>query len=184
MLDRRLRCLMAYVRARLRRALGQSDDDEIARLVCARQASAYVSTARLDVTLSLAELPIFIRLVGLDRDPGWIPAAGRSAVFGLRVSVCRNRNLPTSRPDLWRTSSSTATPPSCRSSPDWRMCGTLDAAVAQFPFLADYCAELAARGLADLKREASALGCAAGSAQLGGRHRRPSAVAGTARDST
>ena len=33
------------------------------------------------VRLPLAELPIAIRLAGLDRDPGWIPAAGRSVAF-------------------------------------------------------------------------------------------------------
>ena len=80
-LERWLSCLMPYVRARLRRALGQLDNYEIARLVCAHQASVRISTARLDVFLSLADLPIAIRLAGLDRDPGWIPAAGRSVAF-------------------------------------------------------------------------------------------------------
>jgi hypothetical protein len=80
-LEHWLSCLMPYLRARLRRALGQLDDHEIAGLVCAYQASVCVSTARLDVLLSLADLPIAIRLAGLDRDPGWIPAAGRSVAF-------------------------------------------------------------------------------------------------------
>jgi len=33
------------------------------------------------VRLSLTELPLEIRLAGLDRDPGWIPAAGRFLAF-------------------------------------------------------------------------------------------------------
>ena len=37
---------------------------------------------RLSVSeLSLAALPIAIRLAGLDRDPGWIPAAGHAVAF-------------------------------------------------------------------------------------------------------
>ena len=31
---------------------------------------------RLDLHFALAELPLAVRLAGLDRDPGWIPAAG------------------------------------------------------------------------------------------------------------
>jgi hypothetical protein len=72
---------MPYVRARLRRALDQDDDRAVAGLVCAHRARVRVSTARLDIDLSLADLPIAIRLAGLDRDPGWIPAAGRSVAF-------------------------------------------------------------------------------------------------------
>jgi len=37
--------------------------------------------AHLDVYFSLAAHPIEIRLAGLDRDPGWIPAAGRHVAF-------------------------------------------------------------------------------------------------------
>jgi hypothetical protein len=80
-LARWLGWLLPYIRARLRRALGQHDDIALAQLVCAHRASVRVSTARLDIVLSLAELPIAIRLAGLDRDPGWIPAAGRSVAF-------------------------------------------------------------------------------------------------------
>jgi hypothetical protein len=34
--------------------------------------------AGVDVHLGLDDLPISLRVAGLDRDPGWIPAAGRS----------------------------------------------------------------------------------------------------------
>ena len=40
-----------------------------------------VSETRLDVTFALARLPLEVRLSGLDRDPGWVPAAGRRVAF-------------------------------------------------------------------------------------------------------
>ena len=36
---------------------------------------------RLDLYFSLAELPLAVRLSGLDRDPGWIPTAGCDVRF-------------------------------------------------------------------------------------------------------
>ncbi len=36
---------------------------------------------RLEVHLSLERLPVAVRVAGLDRDPGWIPAAGRDLRF-------------------------------------------------------------------------------------------------------
>lgn len=36
---------------------------------------------RVDMFFSLAELPLAVRLAGLDRDPGWIPAAGCDVHF-------------------------------------------------------------------------------------------------------
>jgi hypothetical protein len=44
----------------------------------------HISPSHVDVVLSLAELPVEIRLAGLDRDPGWIPAAGRYLAFHFR----------------------------------------------------------------------------------------------------
>jgi hypothetical protein len=35
----------------------------------------------LEVGFSLETYPLEIRLAGLDRDPGWIPAAGRTVRF-------------------------------------------------------------------------------------------------------
>lgn len=40
---------------------------------------------RVDVHLSLLDLPLRIRIAGLDRDPGWIPAAGRDVRFHFEV---------------------------------------------------------------------------------------------------
>jgi hypothetical protein len=73
--------LLPYVRARLGRALGVSRARALGRLVCAHRARVSVNATRLDATFSLAGLPLEVRLAGLDRDPGWVPAAGRHIVF-------------------------------------------------------------------------------------------------------
>jgi len=73
--------LMPYVRARLRQALGLSEDEDPGPIVCRHPARVCVTPTHLDVYLSLAELPIAIRLSGLDRDPGWVPAAGKYIAF-------------------------------------------------------------------------------------------------------
>ena len=80
-LERWLARLMPYVRARLQRALGVADTDELARVVCEQQARVCVTATHLDIFLALATLPIAIRLAGLDRNPGWVPAAGRYIAF-------------------------------------------------------------------------------------------------------
>ena len=36
---------------------------------------------RVDLRLPLDRLPLAVRLAGLDRDPGWIPAAGADFRF-------------------------------------------------------------------------------------------------------
>jgi hypothetical protein len=40
-----------------------------------------VTDTRVDIVIQLAEHAIEVRLAGLDRDPGWIPAAGRDVRF-------------------------------------------------------------------------------------------------------
>ena len=79
-----LNWLMPYVRARLCRALGLASVDDLPGLLCRHRASVRVTATHLDIFLSLQELPIEIRLSGLDRDPGWIPAAGRFVAFHFR----------------------------------------------------------------------------------------------------
>jgi hypothetical protein len=69
------------VRARLCRALGVRGACAAGRLVCEHRARVSVTATRLDVTLALAGLPLEVRLSGLDRDPGWTPAAGRNVAF-------------------------------------------------------------------------------------------------------
>lgn len=80
-LARWLTWLLPYLEARLALALGAEDPTAAPNLVCRHRARIEISATALDVHLSLAELPITLRIAGLDRDPGWIPAAGRSVAF-------------------------------------------------------------------------------------------------------
>ena len=73
--------LMPYVRARLRKGLGLEAEDDPGPIVCRHPARVCLTPAHFDVYFSLAELPIAIRLSGLDRNPGWVPAAGRFIAF-------------------------------------------------------------------------------------------------------
>jgi hypothetical protein len=70
--------LACYAQARLALALGGAD--EVARAL-ALPAHIYAGDVRLDLVFSLNELPIAVRLAGLDRNPGWVPAAGRDIRF-------------------------------------------------------------------------------------------------------
>lgn len=70
--------IAGYLRARLMRALGRED---AAQLLCRIPARLRITLAHLHVFIRLDEHPIEIRLAGLDRDPGWIPAAGRYVAF-------------------------------------------------------------------------------------------------------
>jgi hypothetical protein len=71
--------LMSIIRPRLQLALGVSTD-ELPRYFKQR-ARLVVSAVNFDAYFALADLPIEIRLSGLDRDPGWVPAAGRTVRF-------------------------------------------------------------------------------------------------------
>jgi hypothetical protein len=76
-----LRWLLDFLRARVAMALGLDDPVAVPAFLCRHNADVGVSGTRVDVYLSLAELPLPIRIAGLDRDAGWIPAAGRSLHF-------------------------------------------------------------------------------------------------------
>jgi hypothetical protein len=78
--------MLATVEARLVAALGLEEgmDEEpslMPRLLCRHRARVAVSATHVDVYLSLADLPLEIRYSGLDRDAGWVPAAGRYLTF-------------------------------------------------------------------------------------------------------
>jgi len=79
--ERWLDRLLPYVRTRLARALGASETESVGWTLCQARARIFVTADRLDVMLPLQEHPIAIRLAGLDRDPGWVPAAGRFVAF-------------------------------------------------------------------------------------------------------
>jgi hypothetical protein len=80
-LQRWVRWMASYFRARLLRALGR---DDAVSLLCGRPARVVLTLTHVDVTFSLDRHPIEIRMSGLDRDPGWIPAAGRYVSFHFR----------------------------------------------------------------------------------------------------
>jgi hypothetical protein len=80
-LQRWVAWLTLYARARLKRGLGVVDEDRLSRLLFGHRARVCVTRTHVDVCFSLDELPIEIRLSGLDRDPGWVPAAGRFIAF-------------------------------------------------------------------------------------------------------
>jgi hypothetical protein len=73
--------LLPYIHARLRKALGWEKSETLAAEWWRQKASVVVTATLLDINLKLAELPIEFRLAGLDRDPGWVPAAGRFISF-------------------------------------------------------------------------------------------------------
>jgi hypothetical protein len=71
--------LAAYADARLRLALGRNDS--LDALLLRHRARVFITPTHVDVALRLADLPLEVRFAGLDRTPGWIPAAGRFVTF-------------------------------------------------------------------------------------------------------
>jgi hypothetical protein len=81
--DRWVEHLAGFMRHRLALALGVKPPDA-ARLALRRPARVLVTASRVDVVSQLADLPIEVRLAAVDRDPGFVPAAGRSLYFHFR----------------------------------------------------------------------------------------------------
>jgi hypothetical protein len=69
--------LAHILRARLALALGF---DDLPRLLV-QPAQVFISSTRLDVHFSLVAHPLEVRLAGLDRDLGWLPAAGYAIFY-------------------------------------------------------------------------------------------------------
>ena len=80
-LERWLDWLLPYLRARLSRALGLGETDDLLHILCRHTARVSVTPAHIDINFALDHHPIEIRLAGLDRNPGWVPAAGRFIAF-------------------------------------------------------------------------------------------------------
>jgi hypothetical protein len=80
-LERWLDNITDYVRARLIRAIAVPDASRLAEVVFRHDAQVQLTASAVDVRLSLDDLPIAVRAAGLDRDPGWIPAARRAVTF-------------------------------------------------------------------------------------------------------
>lgn len=77
-LTRWMSWISGYIRARLARAIGRADAMEMIAKISGR---IDCTSANVDVFFSLQLHPVEIRLAGLDRDPGWIPAAGRYVAY-------------------------------------------------------------------------------------------------------
>jgi hypothetical protein len=73
--------LRSTIQKRLTHALGIKDANTAALLLLRHHARVHLTPTHIDVVLSLQQIPIVIRLAGLDRDPGWVSAAGRFIAF-------------------------------------------------------------------------------------------------------
>jgi len=73
--------LLPHIKARLILALGIESEDFLATILLHHHARVTITPTHLDVFFSLSDHPIEIRLSGLDRNPGWVPAAGRFIAF-------------------------------------------------------------------------------------------------------
>jgi len=73
--------LMPYVRVRLQRALGLNETEDPAPILCEQQGRVSLTATHVDLFFALDASPIEIRFAGLDRNPGWVPAAGRFIAF-------------------------------------------------------------------------------------------------------
>ena len=73
--------LLPHIKARLILALGIESEDSLAQILLHHHAKVTITPTHLDVFFPLADHPIEIRLSGLDRNPGWVPAAGRFIAF-------------------------------------------------------------------------------------------------------
>ena len=73
--------LLPHIKARLILALGIESEDSLADILLHHHAKVTITPTHLDVFFPLADHPIEIRLSGLDRNPGWVPAAGRFIAF-------------------------------------------------------------------------------------------------------
>ena len=59
----------------------QMPEDAVLRFLCETTGRIEIAPTRVDAYFALAAHSIDIRLAGLDRDPGWVPAAGRIVAF-------------------------------------------------------------------------------------------------------
>lgn len=74
--DRWVACLATFIRFRMARAASGLDISAL-RIV----AKFDLADDRLNLDFALADLPLSIRMAGLDRNPGWLPSEGRSIMF-------------------------------------------------------------------------------------------------------
>jgi hypothetical protein len=70
--------LSRYLAARLKRAL---DTPDAVAITCTQPGRIVIDGDRINVHFPLADHPIALRFAGLDRDPGWVPAAAHFIEF-------------------------------------------------------------------------------------------------------
>ena len=70
--------LSRYLRARLQQSL---DDHDAVAITCTQPGRITLDRDRITVHFPLADHPIALRFAGLDRDPGWVPAAAHFIEF-------------------------------------------------------------------------------------------------------
>jgi len=80
-LERWVSRLAQVIERRLARLRNEPDRGALVELVFHQAAEVRVTSERVTVCFSLATHPIALRIAGLDRDPGWMPAAGRAIYF-------------------------------------------------------------------------------------------------------
>jgi hypothetical protein len=74
-------CLRRYLEARLAKGLDLADPAEAIATLCHRPARVAADNVDVIARFRLDDHPLAIRLAGLDRDSGWIPAARRAFRF-------------------------------------------------------------------------------------------------------
>ena len=70
--------LARYLAARLQRAL---DDPDAVAITCTQPGRITLERDHIEIHFPLADHPIALRFAGLDRDPGWVPAAAHFISF-------------------------------------------------------------------------------------------------------
>ena len=73
--------VLAMLEARIALAVDHAEGDDLPALVCRHKGDIEMTAGMVHVHFRLSGLPLSIRIAGLDRDPGWIPAAGRDVRF-------------------------------------------------------------------------------------------------------
>ena len=71
-----------FLKGALQHALNTEDPFHV---LCQSPGSMEATASQLDVTFSLEQHPVEIRMLGLDRDPGWLPQAGLGLHFHFEV---------------------------------------------------------------------------------------------------
>jgi hypothetical protein len=82
-ISRWLEAVLPDVRSFLRKALGPPTEDnpEPEKTMLRCRATVYVTSTHVDIVMSLEDISLPVRMVGLDRDPGWMPEFARIILF-------------------------------------------------------------------------------------------------------